>query len=185
MQYQVKCNIHANWRNDKLNCGGGSWITKNHQEKVGDHAHEAVTSYHDRVTAEMRLLIWILQNLKDLHIQEVVIGSDLSELVEAIKGLNDWSRYGWLLHQVAWLTLALPLICFEIESYALNQVARERSKSVLRMELQLECPPLGASWPSRIYTCRKDRDRRPLHGEPHGGLLAASLAGRYNSCAGA
>ncbi|WZZ66938.1 hypothetical protein YC2023_078308 [Brassica napus] len=132
MQYQVKCNIHANWRN-KLNCGGGSWITKDHQEKVGDHAHEAVTSYHDRVTAEMRLLIWILQNLKDLHIQEVVIGSDLSELVEAIKGPNDWSRYCWLLHQVAWLTLALPLLCFEIESYALNQVAREISKSVLRM----------------------------------------------------
>lgn len=30
LQSQVKCNIHANWRNNKLHCGG-SWITRDYQ----------------------------------------------------------------------------------------------------------------------------------------------------------
>ncbi|KAF3517083.1 hypothetical protein DY000_02062049 [Brassica cretica] len=69
-----------------------------------------VSSY--AVSGEMISCI-VVEKLKDLHIQEVMIGSDLCELVEAIKGPNDWSRYCWLLHQVAWLALALPL-CFAL-----------------------------------------------------------------------
>lgn len=74
----------------------------------------------------------MLQSLRDLQFQEVVIGSDLGDLVEAIKRPADWPRYRWLLKQVLELTTAFPIVCFEIESKTSNHVAREIAKSVLR-----------------------------------------------------
>ncbi|KAF2555380.1 hypothetical protein F2Q68_00015002 [Brassica cretica] len=146
LKSQVKCNIHANWRNDKLHCGG-SWITRDHQGRVGRHAREAFTSSPDKLTAELRVLIWILQSMQDLQVQEVVIGSDHCDLVEAIKRPNDWPRYRWLLHQVTALTREFPLVCFEIESSASNHVAREIAKSVMRNSMFQSYLALGGpSW---------------------------------------
>ncbi|KAF2532939.1 hypothetical protein F2Q70_00031670 [Brassica cretica] len=131
LQSQVKCNIHANWRNNKLHYGG-SWITRDYQGRVNHHAREAFTSSPDRLTVEPRVLLWALQSLRALHVQEVVIGSDLSELVEAIKRPADWPKYRWLLQQVVKLIGAFPMVGFEIESATSNFLAREIARSVLR-----------------------------------------------------
>lgn len=43
----VKCNIHTNWRNAQLH-SGGVWITRDHRDIVGHHAHDAFTCSTDR-----------------------------------------------------------------------------------------------------------------------------------------
>lgn len=145
-QSQVKCNIHANWRNDKLHCGG-SWIMRDHQGNVKHHARDAFTSSPDRLTAELRVLIWVLQSLRDLYVQEVVIGSDFGALVDALKRPLEWPKYRWLVQQVVGLTGAFSMVCFEIETVSSNFVAREIAKSVLRNGLFQSYLALGGpSW---------------------------------------
>lgn len=64
--------------------------------------------------------------------QDVVIRSDFSDLVEAIKQPAEWPKYRWFFHQVLGLTGDFPMVCFEIESALSNYVAREIAQSVLR-----------------------------------------------------
>jgi len=37
----VKCNMHANWRNDRY-LTGGAWITRDHRGEVGMHTRDAL-----------------------------------------------------------------------------------------------------------------------------------------------
>ncbi|CAG7864219.1 unnamed protein product, partial [Brassica rapa] len=86
--------MHANWRNDKLH-NGGAWITQNHR---------------DRLTAELRCLIWVMkslrdlhihdaviasdsQDMRDLHIHDAVIASDSQDMVDATNNPTNWTRY--------------------------------------------------------------------------------------------
>lgn len=150
LQAQVKCNIHVNWHNNKLHCGG-SWIIRHYQGRVSHHAREAFTSSTERLTVELRVLIWVLQSLRDLHIQELTIGSDLCDPVDEIKRPADWPRYRWILQKVLGLTAAFPMVCFEIVSTASNHVARDIAKSVLRNCLFQSYLALGG--PSWLLDC--------------------------------
>lgn len=63
---------------------GGAFIIRDHRGNVLHQAREAFTFSPNRLTAELRCLEWALQSLKDLGYQEVVIGSDLHDLIEAV-----------------------------------------------------------------------------------------------------
>ncbi|KAG2275492.1 hypothetical protein Bca52824_058047 [Brassica carinata] len=112
----VKCNLHSNWRNDKLHCGV-AYIIGDHQGNVLHHARgDAITSSPNRLTSELRCLIWTLRSMKDLGYTETMIGSDFKDVGEAIQEL----------------CLMFQSVVFETESILSNQIAREIARSVLR-----------------------------------------------------
>lgn len=88
----VKCNVHANWRNDRY-LTGGAWITKYHRGDVGVHARNALIPSPDRLSAEMNCLLWVLRSLRDLRLETISIGIDSQKLVEAIQNPIRWPRY--------------------------------------------------------------------------------------------
>ncbi|CAN6862808.1 unnamed protein product [Brassica oleracea var. botrytis] len=71
----VKCNMHANWRNDRY-LTGGAWITRDHRGEVGMHARVALLPSPDRLSAEMNCLLWVLRSLRDLRLEEVSVVID-------------------------------------------------------------------------------------------------------------
>ncbi|KAF3566771.1 hypothetical protein DY000_02016689 [Brassica cretica] len=88
----VKCNLHSNWRNDKLHCSVG-YIIRDHQGNILHHARDAITSSPNRLTSELRCLIWTLRSMKDLGYTEIMIGSDFKDVGEAVKPPNDWPLF--------------------------------------------------------------------------------------------
>lgn len=72
----VKCNVHANWRNEG-SLVGGAWISRDYQGNVLHHARDALISSPNRLAAELRCTIWALQSLKDLGYNNGIIGLDL------------------------------------------------------------------------------------------------------------
>ena len=127
----VKCNIHSNWRNAKLH-SGGAFMIHDHRGDVLHHAREAFTFSPDRLTSELRCLEWALQSMKDLGYQDVVVGSDLHDLISAVMRQVNWPRYRAILSRVSTLCLSFPSVAFESESASSNGIAREIAKSVLR-----------------------------------------------------
>lgn len=57
------------------------------------HAREAFTFSPNRLKLELRCLEWTLYSMKDLGYREVVIGSDLHDLSEAVMKQSDWPRF--------------------------------------------------------------------------------------------
>ena len=96
----VKCNMHANWRNDRY-LTGGAWITRDHRGEVGMHTRDALLPSPDRLSAEMNCFLWVLRSLRDLRLEEVSVGIDSQRLVEAIQNPIRWPRYRCLLRQIA------------------------------------------------------------------------------------
>ncbi|KAF3607432.1 hypothetical protein DY000_02044711 [Brassica cretica] len=70
--------------------------------------------------------------MKDLGYQEVVLGSDLHELIEAMMKPLNRPRYRIILHRINVLCSSFVLVAFETESTKSNKIAREIEKSVLR-----------------------------------------------------
>ncbi|XP_024011324.1 uncharacterized protein LOC112086588 [Eutrema salsugineum] len=126
-----KCNLNANWRNDKLH-SGGSWTLRDHQGTIKYHAREAFTPSACRMVAEFRVLIWAMQSLRDLHISEVTIVSDLHAVVDAISDPSRWPRYRAYTDYIKHLQGFFSVCSFELETIGANRVAREISKSVTR-----------------------------------------------------
>ena len=127
----VKCNLHSNWRNDKLHCGV-AYIIRNHQGNVLHHARDAITSSPNRLTSELKCLIWTLRSMKDLGYTEIMIGSDFKDVGEAVKRPNDWPLFRIFLREIQELCLMFQSVVFEAESILSNQIAREIARSVLR-----------------------------------------------------
>lgn len=51
------------------------------------HARDALTFSPNRLTSELRCLEWALKSMKDLASQEIVLGADLRELIDAVCNL--------------------------------------------------------------------------------------------------
>lgn len=70
--------------------------------------------------------------MKDIGYQEIVLGSDLHDLIEALMKPSNWPRFRIILHRICSLCASFSSVAFEIESGISNRVAREIAKSVLR-----------------------------------------------------
>lgn len=127
----MKCNIHVNWRNAKLH-SGGSFIIRDSSGNVLHHARDAFTFSPNRLTAELRCLEWAFQSMKDLGYQEVVISSDLHDLLQAIQKVSDWPRFRIILQRIQGLCSQFSLVAFEGKTKTSNRIAREIARSVLR-----------------------------------------------------
>ncbi|XP_013679317.2 uncharacterized protein LOC106383806 [Brassica napus] len=141
----VKCNIHSNWRNAKLH-SGGAFMIRDHRGDVLHHAREAFTFSPDRLTSELRCLEWALQSMKDLGYQDVVVGSDLHDLINAVMRQVNWPRFRAILSRVSTLCLSFPSVAFESESASSNGIAREIAKSVLRDGRFQSYLAMGGPW---------------------------------------
>ncbi|CAN6838869.1 unnamed protein product, partial [Brassica oleracea] len=58
--------------------------TGDYRGEVLHHARNAFSFSPNRYTAELRCLEWTLKSMKDLRYQEVMIGTDFQEIVEAV-----------------------------------------------------------------------------------------------------
>lgn len=96
------------------------------------HARDAFAPSPDKLSTEMECLLWVLRSLRDLRLEEVIIGTDSSSLLEAIKNPSRWPRYRGFLSHIAAVCTEFEVIAFEVESSESNQVARKIAKSVLR-----------------------------------------------------
>lgn len=61
------------------------------------HARDALTFSPNRLTSELRCLEWALKSMRDLASQEIVIGADLRELIDAVMQPLKWPRFRILL----------------------------------------------------------------------------------------
>ncbi|WZY69216.1 hypothetical protein YC2023_001456 [Brassica napus] len=127
----VKCNFHANWRNAALH-SGVAFIVRDQRGNVLHHARDAITFSPNRITSELRCLVWVLKSMKDLGYHEVVLASDFRELMEAVLKPKEWPRYRSFLQEINILCSLFRSVAFETESANSNQIAREIAKSVLR-----------------------------------------------------
>lgn len=127
----VKCSVHSNWRNAVLH-SGVAYIVRDYQGNVLHHSRDAITSSPNRLTAELRCLIWTLRSMKDLGYQNLVVGSDSKEAIEAVRTPKDWPRYRSDLTEITHLLTLFRSVTFETESMVSNQIAREIARSVLR-----------------------------------------------------
>ena len=124
----LKCNIYSNWRNAYW----GAWITRDNTGNVRHHARDAFTCSLTKFMAELRCLEWVLQSLKDLQYQEIIIGTKPQELIEPVKKPSSWHRFRIILQRISVLCSEFQMVAFEAETGASNQVAHAIAKSVLR-----------------------------------------------------
>lgn len=117
-----KYNIHANWRNVKLH-SGGAFITRDHSGNFLHHAREALTFFPNRLTAELRCLEWALKSMKDLAYQEIVIGYDSHDLLDAVMQPSKWPRFRIIIQKINALCASFSSVAFEIESLGSNKTA--------------------------------------------------------------
>lgn len=127
----LKCNVHANWRNERLH-SGVAWIVRDHTGNVMYHARDAMTFSPNRLVAELRCIEWTLRSLVDLQVSSVNIASDYKEVIEAINAPLQWPRYRALLTQIINLRSCFVAVSFEEEKVGTNGIARDIAKSVLR-----------------------------------------------------
>lgn len=63
---------------------GGAWILRDHTGSSVFNARDAFTSFTNRLTAELRCILWTIKSLADLHIDSVELWSDSAAAIEAI-----------------------------------------------------------------------------------------------------
>lgn len=124
----AKCTIYANWRNAKLHSRSFEITVVMFYTMLGMLSPFPL----NRLTAELRCLEWALQSMKDLGYHEVIVGSDLRDLIEAMMKPLNWPRYRIILHRINALCSSFASVAFETESMQSNRIAREIGKSVLR-----------------------------------------------------
>ncbi|CAN6836140.1 unnamed protein product, partial [Brassica oleracea] len=127
----VKCNVHVNWRNKSLQCGG-AWMARDHTGNVLFHRRDAFTPSTSRLAAELRGIIWVLQSANDLHLHTICIASDHSETIEAISTPGSWPRFRCLLEKIGALCSLFSSVAFEVEGAHANIIARDIAKSMLK-----------------------------------------------------
>lgn len=88
----VKCNVNANWRNSS-SLYGGAWITRDPEGTVLHHARDAFTGAPNRLTAELRCIVWSMKSQIDLGHQEVIFAIDNKEAFAALANVAAWLRY--------------------------------------------------------------------------------------------
>lgn len=76
----IKCNVHANWRNEVLH-SGVAWIARDEAGNVSHHARDAIINTPNRLIAELQCVSWALNSLSDLGVTKVVITSDYKEVI--------------------------------------------------------------------------------------------------------
>ncbi|KAG2312930.1 hypothetical protein Bca4012_027535 [Brassica carinata] len=127
----VKCNVNSNWWNAS-SLSGGAWITRNSQADVLHHERDAFTPSCNRLSAELKCIIWALQSLRDLGYHDIVIGSDNRNAIDALTNGGAWPRYRTFLDTIAGLHSSFNSVIFEHESTRTNSIARDIARSVLR-----------------------------------------------------
>ncbi|XP_018463416.1 uncharacterized protein LOC108834582 [Raphanus sativus] len=127
----IKCNVHANWINAHLH-SGVAWIARDHYGNVTHHARDAIVHAPNHFIAELRCIIYAMTSLSDLGVTSVILSSDYTEVIEAIKSPLQWLRHRGLLQQVIQLKEKFQTITFEDEKVAANGIARDIARSVLR-----------------------------------------------------
>lgn len=73
---------------------------------------------------------WALQSMKDFDYQEIVIASNLHELVTAVQKPSDWPRFRLVLLRISGICAHFDAMAIETESSASNLIAREIANSV-------------------------------------------------------
>lgn len=130
-QNVIKCNVNGNWRNPTLHCGS-SWIARDHTGSVLYHSREAFTCFRNRITAEFRVLIWVMQSLRDLHIKDLVIASDCQATNAALLKPLEWPRYRVFIECIHRLMAEFDSCSFQLEMTIANSIVRAIYTSVTR-----------------------------------------------------
>ncbi|CAH8365278.1 unnamed protein product [Eruca vesicaria subsp. sativa] len=95
-----------------------------------------------------------------LGYQEVIIGSDLGDLLLAVKKPSNWPRFRCILQRIHQLCNRFPSVAFEAETGDSNRTAREIAKSVLRDgRFQSYLARGGPAWLHNII----NREARRMH----------------------
>ncbi|XP_024006886.1 uncharacterized protein LOC112083394 [Eutrema salsugineum] len=128
---RLKCNLNVHWRNARSHCGG-AWVVRDHEGNTTFHARDAFLRTPNRITGELKGVIWALQSLRDLRITNVTMALDCKEAYAAITKPAEWPRYRMLTEQINRLGNELNAIVFELESAKSNHIAQEIAKSVIR-----------------------------------------------------
>lgn len=102
---------------------GGAFITRDHSGNFLHHAREALTFFPNRLTAELRCLEWALKSMKDLAYQEIVIGYDSHDLLDAVMQPSKWPRFRIIIQKINALCASFSSVAFEIESLGSNKTA--------------------------------------------------------------
>ncbi|WZZ05529.1 hypothetical protein YC2023_091450 [Brassica napus] len=84
----VKCNIHVNWRSAAL-ISGGAWIARDHTGNVLFHGRDAFTPSSNRMIAELRGILWVMQSARDLYFHSICIASDHRDTVKVRYVMTD------------------------------------------------------------------------------------------------
>ncbi|KAL9281546.1 putative ribonuclease H domain-containing protein [Arabidopsis thaliana] len=75
-QTELRCfkvYVHAAWVNEEGRCGG-AWLVRDAQGDVLFHAREMFLPASNRIAAELRGILWVLQSLRDLHLDNIEFG---------------------------------------------------------------------------------------------------------------
>lgn len=127
----IKCNINSHWRNANLHCGA-AWITRDFSGSVLFHARDALTCSINRITAELRCVVWALRSLLDLQLSDIIMALDSQAAFDALSKPNEWPTYRDLLHQIEHIRLGFKSCIFEHEGPSSNSVARSIAQSVTK-----------------------------------------------------
>ncbi|KAG7586642.1 Reverse transcriptase zinc-binding domain [Arabidopsis thaliana x Arabidopsis arenosa] len=127
----LKCNIHVSWLNDTHMCGG-AWIVRNNHGDAVFHAREMFLPSSNRIAAELRGILWMLQSLHDLHLDNIEVWSDCNAAIEAIVDSSNWPRYHSYLDRIHRLLSAFGKVIFKSSSPKANAIARDIATSVTR-----------------------------------------------------
>lgn len=79
----VKCNVYSSWINSSSMCGGG-WIARDHHGNALFHGRDAFVAATNQNFVELRVIIWEIKSLKDLHVERFEVWSDCMAAIQAI-----------------------------------------------------------------------------------------------------
>lgn len=84
----LKCNVHFPWANSASMCGG-AWIVHDYIGEVRFHAWDAFVHVSNRISADLRCIIWTLYILYHLKIYDAEVWLDNATVNEAINNPNN------------------------------------------------------------------------------------------------
>ncbi|OAO93266.1 hypothetical protein AXX17_AT5G35100 [Arabidopsis thaliana] len=122
-------------RNETLYAGGrcgGAWLVRDAQGDVLFHAREMFLPASNRIAAELRGILWVLQSLRDLHLDNIEVWSDCGAAIEAIIDSSNWPRYSTYLDKIHRIISSFSRVIFMASSSKANLIAREIALSVTR-----------------------------------------------------
>ncbi|KAL9293087.1 putative ribonuclease H domain, reverse transcriptase zinc-binding domain-containing protein [Arabidopsis thaliana] len=119
----MKCNMHISWINDSQRCGG-TWIIRDHFGDAVFHARDMFLPVSNRIAGELRGFIWVLQSLRDLHLDNIEIWSDCNAAIKAILEPLHWPRYASYLNKIHHLVPSFGKVSFQLSSPKANRIAR-------------------------------------------------------------